>query len=93
MTAYNVTIAPEVRKKIEKTLKRNPTKKEKVNNALEVLKNHGPEYPSLQTHVFHGIKNPKTYTSYVENNTPGAWRILWHWGDGDIEIDSIGPHY
>lgn len=93
MSQINTTIAPRVRKKIEKELKSKPHKKEKVNNALEILRNHGPEYPFLRTHTFHGIRNPKTYTSYAENNTPGAWRILWHWENSYIAIDSIGPHY
>ena len=86
-------VTPRVRKKIEKELKRQPRKEEKVNNAIENLRDHGPEYPSLRTHKFHGIRNPKTYTSYVENNTPGAWRILWHRENSDIAIDSIDPHY
>lgn len=45
MSQINITIAPRVRKKIEKELKNQPHKKEKVNNAIENLRDHGTRIP------------------------------------------------
>lgn len=53
--------------------------------------------PSLQTHVFHNKKSPsgeKIFESYVQNNTPGAYRIFWYYGPEPqvITIFAILPH-
>lgn len=34
------------------------------------------------------------WESYVENNTPSAWRIWWFDGPGDevITVVDVGPH-
>jgi len=39
----------------------------------------------------------KVWDSYVENKTPGAWRIFWHYGPDEadqkvITILAITPH-
>jgi hypothetical protein len=56
-----------------------------------------PRYPSLQSHEFTSLKGAngeKVFESYAENNTPGAYRILWHYGQGKgvITIFLITPH-
>lgn len=52
---------------------------------------------SLQTHPFNGLQGPdgqKIFESYVENKTPGAWRIFWYYGPGKgvLTILSITEH-
>jgi hypothetical protein len=56
-----------------------------------------PRHPGLNSHIFHSYSAPadeKVWESYVENNTPGAWRVFWHFGPGEgvITILSITPH-
>jgi hypothetical protein len=40
-------------------------------------------HPSLHSHPYESFpvdRNVKVWDSYVENNTPGAWRIFWRYG-------------
>ena len=67
-----------------------------VKKALRLLA-RDPRYPSLQTHEFVSLKGPKgekVWESYAEQNTPGAYRILWYYGPprGLITIFMITPH-
>jgi hypothetical protein len=54
------------------------------------------KHPSLNTHKFDGMESPlgDVFESYVQNNTPGAYRIFWVYGPGkgQIYIISITPH-
>lgn len=68
-----------------------------VRKALGYLETN-PKHPGLQTHRFFnaaGPNNEKVFTAYAQNNTPGAHRILWHYGPSDkaITIVSITSHY
>lgn len=83
--------------------KQDPKKAKKVRNTLDRI-SEDPTYPSLKSHVYNDTEKKysdgkvKIFTSYVENDTPGAWRILWKYGpnDGEIEIITIlwlGSHY
>lgn len=54
-------------------------------------------HPSLQTHVFQSLKGPnaeKVFVAYVQQNTPGAYRIFWYYGPDrkEITIVAITPH-
>lgn len=63
-----------------------------------------PHHPSLNTHEFTsltGTKGEKVYEAYAQNNTPGAYRIFWHYGPDEIKgrkrtpvitIVAITPH-
>jgi mRNA-degrading endonuclease RelE of RelBE toxin-antitoxin system len=58
-----------------------------------------PRHPSLQTHVFHSLKNPypsgeKVFEAYVQQHTPAAYRLFWCYGPekGHITIIAITPH-
>ena len=54
-----------------------------------------PKYPALKSHPFGEIDGIKIWTSYVQNNTPQAYRILWHYGDEKLIIVLLNviPHY
>ncbi|MFI6998112.1 hypothetical protein [Nocardia sp. NPDC050175] len=79
------------------------TKLRKVHKALGLLQTD-PLYPGLNSHRyqnFPGLEKEKIWDSYIENHTPGAWRIYWMYGpdverDGEsvsvITVLSIGPH-
>lgn len=54
-------------------------------------------HPSLQTHEYtslKGSKGEKVFESYVQNRTPGAYRIFWHYGPqkSQITVIAIIPH-
>jgi hypothetical protein len=46
-----------------------------------------PSHPSLHTHEFTslaGAKGEKVFEAYAQNDTPGAYRIFWHYGPDEI---------
>ena len=58
-----------------------------------------PRHPGLRTHEYSSIENPfdsrkKVFEAYVQNQTPGAYRVFWCYGPGDREITiiAITPH-
>lgn len=61
------------------------------------LMEHNLRHPSLNTHEFHslkGAKGQKVFEAYAQQNTPGAFRIFWHYGpkEKSITIIAITPH-
>jgi len=67
-----------------------------ITKALHFLREN-PKHPSLHTHIFHSALGPngeKLFEAYAESNTPGAYRILFCYGqDGkSILIVSVIPH-
>jgi hypothetical protein len=76
----------------------------KVRKALGFLQ-VDPRYPGLRSHEyenFPGHEDDKVWDSYVENNTPSAWRIYWMYGPNEkdaegnvvsvITVLQISPH-
>jgi hypothetical protein len=63
-----------------------------------------PHHPSLNTHEFTslaGANGEKVFEAYAQNNTPGAYRIFWHYGPDEtkgkkripvVTIVAITPH-
>lgn len=71
-------------------------KLKKVRKALAQLE-RDPGYPALNSHKYTSLRGERgeaVWDSYVENHTPGAWRIFWHYGpDPDcLTIITVGPH-
>lgn len=53
--------------------------------------------PGLQTHKYDAISGAdgeEVWEAYVENNTPSAYRVFWHYGPGRaiITIVDVTPH-
>lgn len=72
-------------------LERDQKKLKKVRKALGLLQSD-PKYPGLNSHPYRG-QETKSWESYVENRTPGAWRIWWRYeSDEIITVLEIGPH-
>jgi hypothetical protein len=47
-----------------------------------------PAHPGLHTHEFTsltGAHGEKLFEAYAQNNTPGAYRIFWHYGTDEIK--------
>jgi hypothetical protein len=63
-----------------------------------------PQHPGLNTHEFTsltGANGEKVFEAYAQNNTPGAYRIFWHYGPDEtkgkkripvITVIAITPH-
>ena len=58
-----------------------------------------PRHPGMQTHEYRSIEHPydeaqKVFEAYVQNRTPGAYRLFWCYGPekGEITIIAITPH-
>jgi hypothetical protein len=58
-----------------------------------------PRHPGLNTHEYDSIDHPyvkgeKVFEAYVQNRTPGAYRLFWCYGPGKgaITIIAITPH-
>lgn len=69
-----------------------------VDKTIKLL-SENPRHPGLQTHEYKSIPNPfdaakKVFEAYVQNNTPGAYRLFWCYGPkpGDLTIIAITPH-
>lgn len=89
----------------EKNLAEIENKKSSKGLYKQVLKTLGnSKHPSLKTHLYSsisGVNGEKIWEAYVQNNTPGAYRIFFHYGpdeavDGKrisvITIFAIIPH-
>jgi len=76
---------------------------EQVGKCLSYLE-IDPHHPSLNTHEFTsltGANGEKVFEAYAQNNTPGAYRIFWHYGPDEIKgkkripvitVVAITPH-
>jgi len=74
-----------------------------VRKALGFLERN-PGHSGLHTHEFTslaGAKGERIFEAYAQNQTPGAYRIFWHYGpDSEVEgvrtavltIVAITPH-
>lgn len=69
-----------------------------VRKTLALLKSN-PKHTGLNTHEYDSLPNPlkkgeKVFEAYVQNNTPGAYRVFWCYGPGRdvITIIAITPH-
>ncbi len=56
-------------------------------------------HPNLETHKYDEYQNPfdaskPVFEAYVQNNTPGAYRVFWVYGpkNDEITILAITPH-
>ncbi len=74
----------------------NLEKLKRVRKCLALLEAN-PRHPGLNSHKYHELTGPRgedVWESYVENKTPAAWRVFWHYGPDQkiITIIAITPH-
>jgi len=53
-----------------------------------------PHLPGLHTHEFTSLEGPsgeKVFEAYVQDNTPGAYRIFWRYGPDDAKANKRTP--
>lgn len=95
----NLLFTPESERVLHE-LARSPQHKAKLKKVRKALGHleADPRHPGLKSHKMHSVKgsdpSKPVWDSYVENNTPAAWRIYWQYGPDDHEITvlTIGPH-
>lgn len=73
-----------------------PKKHKKVLKTLGLMEAN-LRHQSLNTHKYKGYSGPngeEAFESYVENKTPGAYRVFWYYGpdQGVVTILAITPH-
>jgi hypothetical protein len=93
---FRLSFTPEARSVLRRLEDEQHPKLAKVRKALGNLESN-PRHPSLRTHEFTSLSGPhgeKVFEAYVENRTPGAWRLFWYYGPepGMIRILNITPH-
>ena len=86
----------------KKDKKKKATKAEglfkQVQGCLQKLLNN-PRNRGLQTHKFDSLEHPydntqPVFEAYVQNQTPGAYRLFWCYGpkQNEISVIAITPH-
>lgn len=94
---YKLLYSDKARKLLYKLKKQGQNKKIiKIRETLGILQEN-PRHPGLHTHKNNSFIrdiDAEVFQSYVENNTPGAYRIFGHYGfeKGAITILEITPH-
>lgn len=60
---------------------------------------NNPRHPGLRTHKYDSLEHPydttqSVFEAYVQNQTPGAYRVFWCYGPnkGEVTIIAITPH-
>lgn len=90
----------ELKKKAEKKTSKQSSKNSPVvglfNQVKKTLKllSQNPKHPGLHTHEYSGLQNPwnakqKVFEAYVQNRTPGAYRLFWCYGPDKDQITVI----
>lgn len=93
---FRLTFTAEAREVLEHLAAQDPPKYKKVLKTLGLLETN-PRHPGLQTHKYNSLSGPKgeeVFEAYVEQHTPGAWRVFWYYGPerGMLRILNIIPH-
>ena len=94
--AFTLSFTREAASVLKKLESERDPKLTKVRKALGLLENN-PRHPGLATHEFTSLSGPageKVFEAYVENRTPGGWRIFWYYGPdpGIIRVLNVARH-
>jgi hypothetical protein len=95
---FKITITPEFKQQLS-IIEKDPAHTSlefQVKAAITKLA-HDPKYKGLNSHKFSSLNekyNCEVWESYIQNNTPGAWRLFWRYGEGKNEITLllVTPH-
>ncbi len=94
--AFDLTLTETASAQLEQLERQDQKKLKKVRKCLAFLQAN-PKHPGLETHEYRSLEGTggeKVWEAYVENRTPAAWRVFWHYGPGKNEITvlAITPH-
>ena len=85
---FRLRFTSEARKKLEELSKQDPKKNKKVLKTLGLMETN-LRHPGLKTHKYDSLEGPngeEVFEAYVENRTPGAFRVFWCYGPNEKEI-------
>lgn len=96
---YQLALSDAATRQLDDVARQDGRKHRKVAACLRRLAAN-PRHPGLRSHKFHGRQGQSgepIWESYVENDTPGAWRVFWHYGPDQttiriITIVAVTPH-
>lgn len=93
---FKLRFTAQARLKLEWLAANDPAKLKKVRRCLGRLERN-PRHPSLNSHKYRSMVGPHgggVWESYVENRTPGAWRVWWQFAPerGEITIVDLDAH-
>lgn len=93
---YALDLTSEARETIKQLDAQHDKKVDKVRKTLALMETN-IKHQGLHTHPYDGREGnngEKVFEAYVENHTPGAYRVYWHYGPdrGVITILAITPH-
>jgi len=82
--------------KVLDALESSAARLKRVRKALAQLEAN-PRHPGLNSHPFYTLFGPlgePIWESYIENQTPKAWRIWWFYGPEQrvITVVALGEH-
>ncbi len=93
---FKLSFTPEAKEALHSLATNDKPKYRKVLKTLGLMETN-PRHPGLRTHKYHSLSGPKgeeIFEAYVEQHTPGAWRVFWYYGPerGTIRVLNITPH-
>ena len=93
---FRLTFTEEAGRVLQELQEKKNPKLKKVLKTLGLMETN-LRHPGLQTHEFTSLSGPKgekVFESYVENRTPGAWRVFWFYGPkrSMIRVLNISQH-
>ena len=96
---FRLTITPEAKSQVQASVHDASMAglQKQVKKAVG-LSSQSPRHPGLNSHPLTDSEKAlgvKVWTSYVQNNTPHAHRILWSYGKkrDEIVVLAVIPHY
>ena len=93
---FQLKFTSEAKNELEALSKQDPKKYKKVLKTLGLMETN-LRHPGLKTHKYDSLEGPngeEVFEAYVENRTPGAFRVFWFYGPNQQEITvlAITPH-
>jgi hypothetical protein len=93
---FRLKFTEEAAKALAQLLIADPKKHKKVLKTLGLMQVN-LRHPGLNTHKYDSLEGPngaEVFEAYVENQTPGAYRVFWCYGpeQEEITILAITPH-
>jgi len=93
---FQLIVNPEATRVLAELDKSDPDRAAKVRKSFAKMQNN-IRSKGLSTHEYKTVKGPngaKIYESYMENDSPNAYRVIWHYGPekGQITVMTVIPH-
>ena len=88
---YSLRYLPPAENTFSQLARKDVTKHRRVVKCLRMLA-QDPKYGALNSHKYASKSGPngeEVWESYVENNSPSAWRVFWHYGPGQGVITVV----